>query len=484
MPLTRRYFLFATLAIAIASLYLYQLNGFGVYGPDEPRYAAIGRAMAQTGDFVTPKLWGTPWFEKPPLLYWMTAFGTALGLGPDLCGRLPVAVLSLSSLAVWFELLRREFNWRVAGLSVCLLATSAWWLAFSGLCVTDLPLAVFFSFAVLLALPLLRAEPDTRHMLVRFAAMGACFGLAVLAKGLVPVALAVPFVWFLRRYWRGWLICLAMSGCCIALVFGGLLAKRLPVHPGLLHQTPFGTGVLGLVAPRSAALLLPVRFSCRRVSLDGPSRLVAASWSKLGRSQAIPHVGGRLGVVFFSIPLNKLPGYLLPLAAELFRTSRESFRTSTVERHFARLVVASALTRRVHTASRVGPSCFTGCRQSDRHQSRSLSRTKVFYLAVPLLIALLNPPLMGSLAAHPVRDTGRAVPESCNVPCHRCERFGSLAYGVRLRPLQMRSATEEPIAIGSTVSVIIAAQAFLPVMKASSPMHFARVAVVYRILTA
>src|SRR5436305_578430 len=146
----------------------------------------------------------------------MTAAGTALGLSPALCGRLPVAVLSLASLAVWFELLRREFNWRVAALSISLLATSAWWLAFSGLCVTDLPLAVFFSFAVLLALPLLRAEPDRRLLLLRFAAIGASFGLAVLAKGLVPVALAFPFVWFLRRHWRGWLICFA-SGAVVAL---------------------------------------------------------------------------------------------------------------------------------------------------------------------------------------------------------------------------------------------------------------------------
>ena len=106
----RRHLLFVTLAIAIASLYLYQLDGFGVYGPDEPRYAAIGRAMAQSGDLVTPKLWGTPWFEKPPLLYWMTALGTAAGLSPDLCGRLPVALLSLGSLAIWFEMLRRDFD--------------------------------------------------------------------------------------------------------------------------------------------------------------------------------------------------------------------------------------------------------------------------------------------------------------------------------------------------------------------------------------
>lgn len=54
-------------------LYLLGLGGAGFLAPDEPRYASIGRAMAQSHDFVTPVLDGKPWFEKPPLLYWMIA---------------------------------------------------------------------------------------------------------------------------------------------------------------------------------------------------------------------------------------------------------------------------------------------------------------------------------------------------------------------------------------------------------------------------
>ena len=138
----------------MAGFYLYKLNGVGVLGPDEPRYLAIGRAMAQTGDWITPRLWGSPWFEKPPLLYWMTAGGAAVGLGPELSGRLPVALLSLVFLAVMFALLRREFGATAAAISVALLATSAAWITYSDLGLTDLPLAVCFSLAVILALPL------------------------------------------------------------------------------------------------------------------------------------------------------------------------------------------------------------------------------------------------------------------------------------------------------------------------------------------
>ena len=46
--------------------------------PDEGRYSEISREMAQTGDFVTPRLNGIKYFEKPPLQYWATAIAFKL----------------------------------------------------------------------------------------------------------------------------------------------------------------------------------------------------------------------------------------------------------------------------------------------------------------------------------------------------------------------------------------------------------------------
>ena len=41
--------------------------------PDEGRYAEIPREMVLTGDWVTPRLNGIKYFEKPALQYWITA---------------------------------------------------------------------------------------------------------------------------------------------------------------------------------------------------------------------------------------------------------------------------------------------------------------------------------------------------------------------------------------------------------------------------
>ena len=55
------------------------------------------------GDWITPRLWGDPWFEKPPLLYWMTALAFKAGLSDDLAPRLPVAILSAAFLLLFFH---------------------------------------------------------------------------------------------------------------------------------------------------------------------------------------------------------------------------------------------------------------------------------------------------------------------------------------------------------------------------------------------
>ena len=79
-------------------LYFYRLAAVGLIGPDEPRYAAIARTMASSGDWVTPRLLGQPWFEKPALLYWMEAVFFRAGFGPEIAPRLPVAMLAAAFL--------------------------------------------------------------------------------------------------------------------------------------------------------------------------------------------------------------------------------------------------------------------------------------------------------------------------------------------------------------------------------------------------
>ncbi len=306
----------AALLSLITVLYLSGLDACGLLGPDEPRYASIAREMARTGDWITPRLWGEPWFEKPPLTYWMIAVAFRLGLGDDLAPRLPIALASVVFLAWYFRVLAREFGWRAGLLATLMLSTSAGWLAFSRVGVTDLPLAVTFSAAMLLALPWV-ARGERRGL----TAAAAFLGLAVLAKGLVAAALALPLFWMGRRGLRDWLrpgplvafllVALPWYAAMTARYGRSFLDEFILEHhfhrvytDRLQHVQPWWYYV-----PVFAAGLLPWT----------PVAALAAV-RKLSSDTRVRFLLGWVlwGLVFFSVVRNKLPGYLLPLLPAAF----------------------------------------------------------------------------------------------------------------------------------------------------------------------
>lgn len=297
----------ALVCALVCALYLWGLSGMGLVGPDEPRYADIGRTMAHSGDWITPTLWGKPWFEKPPMLYWLTAGGFVAGLGPEWAPRLPVALLALWFLAFfWFRVTQLWGAEAGAGAAV-MLATSAGWLAYSHVAITDVPMAAFFSAAVLLALPEDGDEP-------RRTMAAAALGLAVLAKSLPPVVLFLPVLALDWRNLKQWLrpaplatffaIAAPWHVAC-AWINGGEFWRVLFLE----HQFGrFTSGALQHVQPfwyyvPVLAMLLfpwfPVAVAFPRDFSDRRLKTLAA-------------VAG-FGFLFFSASKNKLPSYLLPL---------------------------------------------------------------------------------------------------------------------------------------------------------------------------
>jgi 4-amino-4-deoxy-L-arabinose transferase-like glycosyltransferase len=304
----------STLAALAAAALVYLLLFFGLtdtglLGPDEPRYAAIGRAMALSGDWITPRLWGEPWFEKPALLYWMAALGFRAGLGPELAPRLPVALMSLAFLVFFERFLEREFGRRAAWYATAFLATSAGWVAFSHVAVTDLPLAATSAAAMLISLEWIRSGSRKAA-----AVAGGLLGLALLAKGLVPVALAAPFVWIGRRE-RGalaWfsaaalLVAAPWYAACAAVNGRPFLEEFFWKHhferyssEAIQHVQPFWFYVPVLAAGLAPWTPLAAHLVHRRFWRD-PRRRHLLAWFGFG-------------FVFFSAATNKLPGYLLPL---------------------------------------------------------------------------------------------------------------------------------------------------------------------------
>ncbi len=329
------------LILPLLLLYLLHLGGVGLLGPDEPRYASIGRAMAATGDWVTPRLDGKPWFEKPPLTYWMTAFGNRLHFSDEWAARLPQALLSVLFLCFYFSVLAREFSPRLAVIATAILATSAGWAAYSFAALTDLPMSAALGAAMLVTLF------DTRPKRGWWA--GIYLGFSVLAKGFVPLVLFAPLLLIARGKriaviagaivvaapW--YVLCWLRNGHAFwdDLFWKQQVARFLT--PSLEHVQPFWfylpVLLAGLFPWTPLALLL-----FRRKLYDDSRVVVLVGWLLYG-------------LIFFSVARNKLPGYLLPLmpalaivlAAALERLKRKEYWLAACAALLIALPTVSAL---------------------------------------------------------------------------------------------------------------------------------------------
>ncbi len=312
----------AAAAVACRLLYFHGMGLRGLVGPDEPRYASIARAMAESGDWVTPRLNGTPWFEKPALLYWMGAAAELLGAPEDQATRIPVALIACAFLIFFYLRLRAHFGGEAAGIATLVLGTSAGFVTFANVGVFDLPLTAATGAALLLLLDWAADAEDKR----RLPWFGAALGVGLLAKGLVaPVIAAVavlsvvrdrgifgpakdlfalrvlgPFLltagpWYALCWWR--------NGRAFFDEFIWRHHVMRLYSPEIEHVQPWW-----FYLPVLAAALLPWTPLLGAVRWKGPAgdaRLRLLMWWAAG------------GFVFFSLATNKLPGYILPILPPL-----------------------------------------------------------------------------------------------------------------------------------------------------------------------
>ncbi len=303
------------LAIALFALYVLPIGQRGLVGPDEPRYASIAREMSESGDWVTPRLWGEAWFEKPAMLFWLGGLGHAAGI--EDFTRVPVALLCLAFLAFFHWRLRRSFGRQTATLATLILGTAGGWVAYADAGVFDAPLTVFVSAALLCLLDWPRTGRGAS--LAERAAFGGLLGLAVLSKGLVaPVvagAAALPAVVAKPGKARDLVSAVPLGAFCAVCVpwyaacyweNGSQFAREFIVRH---HFERFASSSLQHVQPWwfylpvIVAFLLPwtpLLATLRWESVvGGPRRRFLACWA-LGP------------LVFFSLAVNKLPAYVLP----------------------------------------------------------------------------------------------------------------------------------------------------------------------------
>ena len=163
--------------------------------PDEGRYSEISREMAESGDWITPRLNGLKYFEKPPLQYWATAAAFKAFGANEYAARLYVGLAGLATVLLVGYAGMRLRNFETGLAATLVLVASPYFMALGGIVTLDMGLTLWTT-ATLVSLLLAedaRARPgeQRRWMLAAWAAMA----LAVLSKGLVGIVFAGGAVW-------------------------------------------------------------------------------------------------------------------------------------------------------------------------------------------------------------------------------------------------------------------------------------------------
>ena len=167
----------------------------------EARYGEIARIMLETGNWVTPmQAYGEPFWAKPPLSMWLSAFSMkCLGVNAW-AARLPSLCLSLGVLGLVGMLAARRRGPDFAMTAVVVLAGTPYFFLNAGTVMTD-PALLFCTTLCMVACWLALSENSKPWGILFFVGLG----LGLLAKGpLVGVLVMGPLLmWGMKQHAYG-----------------------------------------------------------------------------------------------------------------------------------------------------------------------------------------------------------------------------------------------------------------------------------------
>ena len=328
------------LALAFGALYFFRLGSYPFSNPDEGRNAEIPREMLASGDWVTPRLNGVNYFEKPPLVYWATAAMEKIFGENEWAVRAVPALFALWGVLMTYSAARRLHGRNAGLLSAGVLGTSLLWFAIGHIPILDMAVSVLMACALFSFLLGVREPPGAARRWW-FYKLYASMALATLAKGLIGflVTGAVMFLWLLVfDQWkrlrplylpRGALLFLAIAAPwhVLAALHNETWVHRYFVYehferfltsaasrPGPWYYF-IGILIAGLI-PWTGFLWPALRDAARGGPFDGlTAGELRASWARRKENaDAWFLVTWAVFIFFFfSVSKSKLPPYILPI---------------------------------------------------------------------------------------------------------------------------------------------------------------------------
>ncbi len=209
----------------------------------ESNYALTAKEMVAAGDWLSPRIYGKFWYDKPAMIYWLLALAMKLLGYSDLALRVVPALAGAIGVTLIYWFVTKLSNERLGTLAAVLLGTSLQYFMIAKLIITDMVLFDFNAAALIFFYLGFIARDGTKAKRW-YLPMYACFALAVLTKGPVGIMLPGLIILLFLAWQRQWAELKNMRigeglllFCLIALPWYGFMYLK---HGNLFIQNFFG----------------------------------------------------------------------------------------------------------------------------------------------------------------------------------------------------------------------------------------------------
>jgi 4-amino-4-deoxy-L-arabinose transferase-like glycosyltransferase len=324
----------------LAALWLTDIGHRKLANPDEGRYSVLAMHMATSGDYVTPRLNGLKYFEKPPMQYWVTAAAFNSFGKSEWSARLYTALAGLLTVLMISFTAGRLFNREVGLFTGLALVACPYFMALAEIVTLDMGLTFWTTLTVCAFMLSQRiageAAAGTHERLIWLCVAAIASAGAVLSKGLIGIVFpgAVLFLYCLFNFdWTrllgiNWWIAVPLFLLAVCPWFV-LVAERNPefmqfffIHEHFQRFTTtqhrrveawwFFIPILFVGVMAWAFLLLPALLRAWRQETENDPTLGDAPPSRSFRPLRFALIWSVFIIFFFSISGSKLPAYILP----------------------------------------------------------------------------------------------------------------------------------------------------------------------------
>ena len=199
---------------------MFGIGSIPLLDPDEPVYAETAREMLAAGDFLSPRIFGNFWYDKPPMYYWLVAVAQFIFGDSEFAARFPAALMACGTSVMMYVGITRLFNERAGFWSAMILTSCVEFFYMGKAAVTDTTLLFFMTGALL------------SFIHKRYWLMYVCMALLLLPK-VLSVSYSRERLFFC--IWWLWASCVRFYACTLSVVCCCIFSSH---HPGITLCIP------------------------------------------------------------------------------------------------------------------------------------------------------------------------------------------------------------------------------------------------------